>query len=252
MPAAPKAKRPPTPPGNLDNRRLLVHSLFFMFAAPPPSTPGQAADAGATLRERQLAMLAELAEIAMEVARSVGRQAAEGEAAARGADLTLAFSRAARTVRLTLMLQTRLVEGPAGGRGNAGAAPVSREARMARAQGHIERLVRDQHGDDAETVERLMAEGAERLGEEDYFDELPMSQIVALICSDLALAPDRVERALGLFDADDEHLPPARHDPGRLWDIRWLGSPPRPRRNPPRPDEAERETGPPPGSAALA
>lgn len=229
--------------------------MFRMSAALPLSTP--TAEAGSTLRERQLAMLAELAEIAMEVARSVGRQAAEnlaaeGLAAARGGgDLTLAFSRAARAVRLTLLLQTRLAEGPARGREDLGAGSACREARMARAQGHIERLVRDQHGDDLETVERLMAEGAERLGEEDHFDELPMGQIVGLICNDLGLAPDRVERALSLFDADDERLPPPRRDPGCRWDVQWLGDPPRPRRHPQPPDEAERETGPPPASAAA-
>ncbi|HEY4030911.1 MAG TPA: hypothetical protein VGM25_11240 [Caulobacteraceae bacterium] len=227
------------------------------MAATAPSLPAQTAEAGSTLRERQLAMLAELAEIAMEVARSVGRQAAENlsagdpGAARGGGDLTLALSRAARTVRLTLMLQTRLTEGPARGREGLGAAPVCREARMARAQGHIERLVRDEHGGDAETVERLMAEGAERLGEEDHFDLLPMGQIVALICNDLQLAPDRVERALSLFDADDERLPPPNRGPGPRWDVQWLGDPPRPRRHPQPPDEAERGTGPPRAPAAA-
>lgn len=220
-------------------------------AATLPAPPLTTADGASTLRERQLAMLAELAEIAMEVARSVGREAAEGQARDRGADLTLAFSRAARAVRLTLLLQTRLVEGPAAGRAGPGAAPADRQARMARAQGHIERLVRDEHGDDAETAERLMAEGLERLGEEDYFDEMPMGQVVALICGDLRLSPDRVEQALNLFDADDERLPPPGPDPDRRWTVRWLGDPPRPRRHPSPPGDAERGTGPPPTPAAA-
>jgi hypothetical protein len=218
-------------------------------AAPSPSLAGTvAADGGPTLLERQLAMLAELAEIAMEVARSVGRQAAEGQADAKGPDLTLAFSRAARAVRLTLLLQTRLVEGPAGKAH--GGAPVSREARMARAQGHIERFVREEHGADSQAVERLSAEGAERLAEEEGFDEMPMGQIVGLICSDLQLAPALVERALGLFDEDDERLPPRARGPGQDLQVQWLGAPPRPRRRP-SPDEAEWATGPPPGRAAA-
>lgn len=220
-------------------------------AAPlPSSAQAPLHDGASSLRERQLAMLGELAEIAMEVARSVGRQAAEGQAGAQGADLTLAFSRAARAVRLTLLMQTRLVEGPAGGSRAGGAAAVSREARMARAQGHIECFVRQQHGEDQEAVERLAAEGAERLLEEEAFDEMPMSQIVALICGDLGLSPAVVRRALDLFDEDDERLPPVR--PGSSWDVQWLGAPPRPRRRQPPTDEGERGPGPPSPRSSAA
>lgn len=194
-------------------------------------------------------MLTELAEIAMEVARSAGRQAVEGQA--DGPDPTLAFSRAARAVRLTLLLQTRLVEGPAAHARARGAPPVSREARMERAQGHIEHFVREEHGADALAVERLTAEGAERLAEEEGFDEMPMSQVVALICSDLQLKPALVERALSLFDEDDGRLPPPR-DPARGWSVQWLGAPPRPRRRPPDAEPLSGPlSGPPPGLAPL-
>jgi hypothetical protein len=213
-------------------------------AALPSPAAAVAADGGATLLERQLAMLAELAEIAMEVARAVGRQAAESEAGAGGADLTLAFSRAARAVRLTLLLQTRLVEGPSARAGTRGAAPVSREARMARARAHIERFVREEHGGDEQAVERLMAEGAERLAEEEDFDEMTMSQVVGLICNDLQLPAPLVTRALALFDEDDEHLPPPSYDPARPLELLWIGAPPRPRASPP-PDPEEDGTGPP-------
>jgi hypothetical protein len=155
-------------------------------------------------------MLAELAEIGMEVARAVGRQAAEGPVLERGLDLTLAFSRASRAVRLTLMLQSRLLAPPSPGKdhgqdaGDGAAEPLTGERRRARARELVERFVRDEHEGDEQTVERLMAEAAERLEVEEDIDGKRMGQIVSLICNDLLLSPRRVEMAQALFDDDDE------------------------------------------------
>src|SRR5262245_27968331 len=69
-------------------------------------------DASADLRDWQLATLKELGEIGMALARDLPRQAqAAGEARA-AADPVLAFSRVSRAIRLTLQLQTRILEGP--------------------------------------------------------------------------------------------------------------------------------------------
>ena len=194
-------------------------------------------------------MLAELAEIGMELARAVGRQAGEGpngegRAVERGVDLTLAFSRISRAVRLTLMLQSRLSGAQACGDG---AALASSEARRARARSLVERFVRDEHPHDAETVDRLMAEAVERLDEEEDFDDQPMSQIVALICNDLRLSGQRVEQALALCDeADAGPAAPGPRGRGREppCQVMWIGDPPRPLKGrPSMPEPAEADTG---------
>src|SRR4051794_18794903 len=82
-----------------------------------PNTVPSPAPAGAPARaliERQLATLTRLAEIGMEIAEAAGRQAAAaqsdaGEAALPG-DPGLTYSRAARAVRLTIALQSRLAK----------------------------------------------------------------------------------------------------------------------------------------------
>jgi hypothetical protein len=79
-------------------------------ADPPPADPSAA---GRALVERQLGVLTELAEIGMEIARGAGRcavESLEGDAAATGPDPTLAYSRAARAVRMTIALQARLLK----------------------------------------------------------------------------------------------------------------------------------------------
>lgn len=216
------------PTNKLDNDSFVLY-LFRVSAADAPSDP---------LLDRQLQMLGELAEIGMEVARGVGRQASDGPAGGAGCGLTLAFSRVSRAVRMTLMLQSRLA-----GAARAGDVPFpaagAADARRAEARRLVERFVRDEHPHDEERVERLMVEAAERLEDEELHGDIldqPMCQIVALICNDLGLSGERVAQALDLFE--EPGAGPVRGPGRRGWtgeiDVMWIGDPPRERSAPAR------------------
>lgn len=150
------------------------------------------------LVERQLRRLDDLAERGLDIARACAAEAGEA-----GADLNaaaMAYARAARAVRLAVMLQSRIV------------ADLKRmedeavEARFEREEGRkfiVERVVRrvaKSKPDPCETDEeaedrlyRLMAETAERLDGDDLYGpilERPVAEVVALICKDLGLEPD--------------------------------------------------------------
>ena len=69
-------------------------------------------DTTRALIERQLQMLGELAELGLEVARIVERRAKAVEAGTSDADLqgvAMAYARVARAVRMTVLLQSRLI-----------------------------------------------------------------------------------------------------------------------------------------------
>ncbi|OYX31267.1 MAG: hypothetical protein B7Y99_10350 [Caulobacterales bacterium 32-69-10] len=162
-----------------------------------PPTPAPAAPR--TLIERQMAKLERLSEIGMEIAEAAGQRAralAEGDPTdttdAAAAEPGLSFARAARAVRLTIALQSRLVEALAAlDRGEA----LARVGEASRRRNRIQRLVEDAaeaEGCDAEEVERLSSEVWERLDEQDDADLLdaPIEQVVARICRDLGLSPE--------------------------------------------------------------
>ena len=87
-----------------------MFSVLFMSAA---QAACEAPDPAAARTERHLHMLAELAEIGMDLAREVRRQALDtSEDAPSAADLALTFSRIARAVRQTVALESRLAEPP--------------------------------------------------------------------------------------------------------------------------------------------
>lgn len=108
----------------------------------------------------------------------------------------------------------------------------------------MEGFVREEHPDDPERVERLMAEAVERLNDDDLHGDIldqPISQTVGMICNDLRLSPARVAQALDLLD-DAEAAPapprlPAQAEPGAMsWrerrrgsscEVMWIGDPPR-------------------------
>jgi hypothetical protein len=199
-------------------------------AAPtnPPLT-----DLGATPRgliEQQLAMLARLAEIGMEIAEAAGRRArvlADGDGA--GADATdpgLSFARAARAVRLTLALQSRLTEGlTALDRAEA----VARVGEAARRRHRIHRRIEEAaeaERIDAVEVERLSSDAWERLTDEEDDDLLsrPIDEILALICRDLGLSPAFAASAFTATDPERVRDPPAPPSPTRP----RVAGPPRP------------------------
>ncbi len=149
------------------------------------------------LTDLQLAQLARLAEIGMEIAEAAGRQArglAEGEQPA--SDPALSFSRAARAVRLTIALQARLVAERAASERAAGAARASEASRRRdRIHTKVERAleqVAEAEGAEADAVEHLSSAAWEKLTETDDEEllDLPMEELVARICADLGLSPD--------------------------------------------------------------
>jgi hypothetical protein len=184
--------------------------------APPMTAPSDApaSDAGdwaRPLMERQLWVAGRLAEVGLNVALAIERQAmaagsddgappaqagsdAAGAAPAVLGDIGLAYTRVARGVRLTIALQSKLIEGlQALDRGETDSARWLRECdTKKRVERIVERVIRAEH-DDEEIVDHLTREGAERLDEDDISGDVrtrPVSETVAVICRALGLAPD--------------------------------------------------------------
>jgi hypothetical protein len=166
------------------------------------------ADDGVRARiERQLEMLGELAELGLEVARIVERRAKAVDAGTSDADLqgvAMAYARVARAVRMTLLLQSRLINElksheMAAAREAALALRAEDRARLAPHEEHkarveriVERVAKAQV-DDEDEVERLVDEAGERLDDDDIYGDVtarPIGELVALVCRDLGLDPD--------------------------------------------------------------
>jgi hypothetical protein len=178
--------------------------LEMPIACAAPSDPSQdareafACGVAHGRTEQRLAMLRELSEIGMRLARGVERQAETPETAS--GDLGLAFSRIARAVRQTLALEARL-EGER--EACVQEERAMRDQQLARAaRSSVERrskLVRRAVGQaiesDAEEndFEQLFDDLDERLGDredDDDFLDRPVSELVARICKDLGVAVD--------------------------------------------------------------
>jgi hypothetical protein len=169
-----------------------AHSPLPFDAASEP-TAGHAAWGQALLR-RQAAMLETLAEAGLRMALAIERQVteapADGEKPVAPAEAAMAFSRVARAVRMTALLQSKLIEAhrvQARDGADRGAAAHAGAARILR--GLIED---DDRAGDRERTERLKAEAAERLEREhlEDLDARAFGEAVAGICKDLGLSPD--------------------------------------------------------------
>jgi hypothetical protein len=174
--------------------------------------PADEADWARAYAMRQLQMLGELAEIGLDVARALERQAnGQGAPAVQG-DVALAYSRVSRAVRLTLMLQSKLIEDLKAAdkaRVEIGAEAAKQAAlsdpayqKKVRVEAIVERVIRAERPDDAETLDTLMNDACERLDDEDVYGDLmerPLSELVARICKDLGLTPDWAELAEELW-----------------------------------------------------
>ena len=196
-----------------------VHCLFVSIALPTadpanadpsPDGPHGCSDAAFAARaERRLRVLAELADIGMEISRALRERVAQqvGEDETKG-DPGLAFSRIARAVRQTLALDAKLDQERQVARGLALAHLAEAQAKVERAAAHerlrglirksvvrdaVEQAIDDQaEGDD---VERLVTDLRERLDDEDEYDALdfndrPIGEMVVQICRDLGLTID--------------------------------------------------------------
>jgi hypothetical protein len=155
------------------------------------------ADWARPLVERQLEMLGRLAEIGLEIAAGLEGQAKGGEAVVQG-DIAMAYARVARAVRQTIMLQSRLIEDlRAQETGLAGRKAAAR----AGAAGLIGGVIDGKGGSDKE---RLRAEAAERLRQEDFSDFLarPFAESVTEIVRGLGLTPDWLALAQACWSAE--------------------------------------------------
>jgi hypothetical protein len=147
--------------------------------------------------ERHLGLLAELAEIGMDLAREVRRQALDQtDAAPPAAELALTFSRIARAVRQTVALESKLAEETPSGLAVRPALDVSDRWRSARRKRQVKvivgRVLEAESNSDFE-ANRLFKERDERLNdgdEEADFADCPIGELVARICRDLGVNPD--------------------------------------------------------------
>jgi hypothetical protein len=159
------------------------------------------------LIERQLAVLSDLTEAALAVSLTLQRKitaAGSDDLPGEVESLTLAFTRAARAVRLTIALQSKLV---AEARDPApGALDEQRQARRAQVNRIIRRVVGEGTRDVDICVYRW-GQARERLEHDDIYGDLlsrPASEIVAAVCQDLGVAPDWPPWQPAFDDDDDE------------------------------------------------
>ncbi len=187
--------------------------------APIPCDPKSSAEA---LRGRwldlQLETLGRLAEVGLRIAEAIGDQAQTVAADPGGDDALTArttaslnacamgYARVARAVRMTLALQSRLLQ-PAAEKPSADKTPeepvtyrfrwmedpaAEKETQRTRVRRLVRRVAEDALLD-REVCERLEREAAERLVDEDLYGDptqRPIGDILAHICRDLGLDPD--------------------------------------------------------------
>jgi hypothetical protein len=173
----------------------------------PPSPPkADLQDRARALLEKQLAVLDRMADAGLDIVLALRDEALAPEAARAAPlaqDIGLAYSRVTRAVRLTLALQTQVMEAlvaldqpsapaPSPASGAGAPAPNPAASRRNRVRAVVERVILAEKGGGRE-FERL-AKIAERLLEdEDLCDDIlakPMSELVDMICHDLGLSPE--------------------------------------------------------------
>jgi hypothetical protein len=146
----------------------------------------------------------------------------------------MAYARVARAVRQSVMLQDRLTEERRAEEGAAAALRARQDRVRARVAGIVRRAVQAEH-DDAEQVERLCAEAAERLEQERFGEDQarPVRDLVGDICQALGLQPDWPALASEIWAAeemaqrllDDAAPPDAEPD---TYELFWLDDDGRP------------------------
>ncbi|MDB6080198.1 MAG: hypothetical protein JWO82_3945 [Akkermansiaceae bacterium] len=234
----------------------------FSDLTPDDSEERAGASAGEARTARQLAMLQELAEIGMQMARAVrdealarAEAAIEDAAASRrpspfgGGDLGLVYSRIARAVRQTLALETRLAEGIETAkfeqrRAHVAAVRSAFQERQDEVRDYVAEAIEAEaaeKGTPEKEIERLLDDLDERLEVGDYDEvlpNLPIGDLVERICADLGVTPD-----WSLWESEDwaieyeKSLPPFG---GNIGADRWrhleAADPPPPEATGPPPD----------------
>ena len=155
-----------------------------------PTSPEDPAGEAETAERvaRQLAMLRELAELGMGMARAIcaDAQAPAGVERRFAGDLALMFSRVSKAIRMTLVLEARLAE-------DLRTAGARRGEPVPRAQSAPEALDPTNDRDEAEAVETPQSERNERLTDPNEFarlDDRPIADWVAVICEHLGVPFD--------------------------------------------------------------
>jgi hypothetical protein len=206
---------------------MICSDMLDRTSAPTPPADAAPEDHFAwaqALLIRQVMRLEALSESALRMAQAIERQAtgepsglAEVASATAGAEApgppppsldaaALAFSRVARGMHTTALLQSRLIGELEQGRGREEArAEDARKARIAerlkdpdwehkmRVEGIVARVAEPKLGGDDEALYRLMAEVHDRLDDDDIYGDVvtrPVGELVALVCRDLGLEPD--------------------------------------------------------------
>jgi hypothetical protein len=160
---------------------------------------------------RQLEVLGELAEAGLRMALAIERQATEAppqdEAAPKAPPsleaLARAYARAARAVRMTVLLQSKVIKDlqfldtqialDDARVAKTWAMQPPDERLKARVERIVERIAEADRPGDRDAVHRLVVEAGERLDDDDIYGDLlsrPVGEIVARICRDLGLDPD--------------------------------------------------------------
>jgi hypothetical protein len=206
--------------------------MFSMVNPPPPSQSDGAIrteDRARALIELQLDGLGRLADVGLTIAGALERQATaeepdEGPRAIVLADISLAYERVARAVRLTFALQSRLIadlqaldRGPG----------LDADARKARIGRIVERVVEaGEH--DFHTAASLIREAQERLEHDDIYGDVlskPVSELIDQICRDLGLSPDWESLAQEAW-AREEMESGATGSPLAAWMAGYADAPP--------------------------
>lgn len=166
------------------------------------------------MNARHGALLAELAEIGMAMARGLREEMETAEAPEAKARAMTSFTKIARTVRQCVALEARLD-------GDATRAAVEAQAhedrdlqrrirrRKARVTHWVQRAICNdaREDDDEDLIAERMEDLRERLDEnllDADFADRPLGEVLAMLCADLGLDPDRV---LGEHDDDDPEDP---------------------------------------------
>lgn len=163
--------------------------------------------------ERQLEVLAELAELGLEMARAVAREASgETPELVFHGDIAMAFARVSRAARMAVLLQSKLIQDlKTGGRKAAPPEDAEIEPRSLQVlwldddDNYVPAPpIPDSWGKwnewDALQAERTEGEACERPNRDDIHADLrPKAEIVSAICEDLGLDAERTREVLAAF-----------------------------------------------------